>query len=170
MLDDSGTPWRERTRHGEDLGALLAGAAEIQPPADDAASIAARESRYAGPALRAGEQARADRKQAVIAGYRRRLVDGPTLRIALRHMNLQFDPRNQQPLGEAGTVYPTLRITDDWGILTVSGGALLAPDWMSVTVAAPKDGATSGEGWTLELKSGWKLAPGVRPGSYAVTQ
>jgi hypothetical protein len=170
LLDDSASPWRERTRHGEDLGALLAGAAEIQPPADDAGSVAARENRYDGPALRTSEQARADRKQAVTAGYRRRLVDGPTLRIALRHMNLQFDPRNQQPLGEAGTVYPTLRIADDWGILTVTGGALLASDWMSVTVAAPKDGATSGEGWTLELKPGWKLAPGARPGSYVVTQ
>jgi hypothetical protein len=85
-------------------------------------------------------------------------------------MNLQFDPHNQQPLGEAGTVYPTMRITDDWGILTVSGGALLASDMMSVTVAAPKDGAASGEGWTLELKPGWRIAAGGRPGSYVLTQ
>lgn len=170
LLDDSGAPWRERTRHGEDLGALLASARKIQVPADDAAALASRAERYDGQRLRAGEQARADRKQAVIAECQRRLVDGPTLRIALRHMNLQFDPRNQQPLGEAGTVYPTLRIADDWGVLTVTGGALLAPDMMSVTVAAPKDGAASGEGWTLELKPGWKIAAGDRPGSYVVTQ
>ena len=170
LLDDSGAPWRERTRHGEDLGTLLAGAEKIRAPAEDAGALAARSARYGGPALRADEQARADRKQAVIDEYRRRLVDGPTLRIALHHMNLQFDPRNQQPLGEAGTVYPSLRIADDWGILSVTGGALLASDWMSVTVAAPKDGAASGEGWTLELRPGWKLAPGAIPGSYVVTQ
>ena len=170
LLDDSGASWRDRTRRGEDLGTLLAGAAKIQPPADDAAALASRAERYDGPRLRTGEQARADGKQAVIAGYRKRLVDGPTLRIALRHMNLQFDPRNQQPLGDAGTVYPTMRIADDWGILTVSGGALLAPDWTTVTVAAPKDGAMSGEGWALELKPGWRIAAGGRPGSYVVTQ
>ena len=170
LLDATAAPWRERTRHGEDLGALLAAAEKIQAPADDAGSLAARAGRYDGPRLRAGEQARADRKQAVIDEYRRRLVDGPTLRIALRHMNLQFDPRNQQPLGEAGTVYPTMRIADDWGILTVTGGALLASDWMSVTVAAPKDGAASGAGWTLELKSGWKIAAGARPGSFVLMQ
>ena len=170
LLDATGAPWRERTRQGRDLGALLASATRIQAPPDDAGSIASRAERYDGPRLRASEQARSDGKQAVIDEYRKRLVDGPTLRIALRHMNLQFDPRNQQPLGEAGTVYPTLRITDDWGVLTVSGGALLASDWMSVTVAAPKDGATSGEGWTLELNAGWRIAAGGRPGSYVLTQ
>lgn len=170
LLDESSVPWRERTRHGEDLGALLAEAMRIRLPADDAAALAARAERYDGPRLLASERERADQKQTVIAEYRRRLVDGPTLQIALRHMNIQFDPRNQQPLGEAGTVYPTLRIADDWGILTVTGGALLAPDWTSVTVAAPKDGAASGEGWTLELNPGWKIAAGEQPGSYIVTQ
>ena len=170
LLDATGVPWRERTRHGEDLGALLAGAAKIQPPADDSGSVASRADRYDGPALRAAERVRANQKQAVIAEYRRRLVDGPTLRIALLHMKVQFDTRTLQPLGEAGTVYPTMRITDEWGVLTVTGGALLASDWRSVTVAAPQDGATSGEGWTLELKPGWKIVPGGRPGSYVVTQ
>jgi hypothetical protein len=170
LLDDSGAAWRERTRHGEDLGALLAGAEKLQTRTDDATAHALRAGRYDGARLRSGEQTRADRKQAVIDEYRRRLVDGPTLRIALRHMNVQFDPRNQQPLGEAGTVYPSLRIADDWGILSVTGGALLASDWMSVAVAAPRDGAASGEGWTLDLRPGWKIAPGARPGSYVVTQ
>ena len=170
LLDDSGVPWRERARQGADLGALLADAEKIPAPADDAGAIAARTERYDGTRLRAAEQARSDVKQAEIAGFRKRLVDGPTLKIALHHMNLQFDPRNQRPLGDAGTVYPTLRITDDWGILTVTGGALLAPDFMTVTVEAPEDGAAHGEGWTLELNPGWRLAAGGRPGSYVLTR
>jgi len=32
-------------------------------------------------------------------------------------MHVRFDLRNLQPLGDAGTVYPNLRICDDWGIL-----------------------------------------------------
>jgi len=170
LLDACGAPWRDQTRHGEDLGALLASAARIQAPPDDAGSIASRADRYEGPRLRATEQARADAKQAQIADYRRRLVDGPTLRIALRQMKVQFDTRTLQPLGDVGTVYPTLRISDEWGVLAVTGGALLAPDWMSVTVAAPKDGAASGEGWTLELKPGWRIVAGGRPGSYVLAQ
>jgi len=29
-------------------------------------------------------------------------------------MNVQFDPQNLQPLGQAGTVYPTIRVVADW--------------------------------------------------------
>jgi hypothetical protein len=41
--------------------------------------------------------------------------------------------------GSLGTVYPTVRITDKWGILEVYAGALMSPDWKQVTVAAPAD-------------------------------
>ena len=170
LLDATGASWRGRARRGEDLGALLAEDAKIQAPADDSASMASRADRHGGARLRAEEQTRADRKQAVVAEYRRRLVDGPTLRIGLRRMKVQFDPRNQQPLGAEGTVYPTLQVIDEWGVLKVTDGALLASDWTSVTVAAPSDGSPSGEGWTLELAPGWKIAPAARPGSYVLTQ
>jgi hypothetical protein len=52
-------------------------------------------------------------------------------------MHVQFDPRNLQPLGDAGTVYPNLRISDDWGTLDAKNGALLKPDWNAVIVVAP---------------------------------
>jgi hypothetical protein len=73
-------------------------------------------------------------------------------------MNVSFDPRNITPLEDKGTVYPNLRITDDWGILTVTKGALMSPTWMNVAVTAP-DQITNdkvvGDGWTLELKPGF---------------
>lgn len=169
LLDDTQQPWREKARRGEDVGDLLAAAEHVRAPAADSSAVAARARRYDGPALKAGEEARAKAKQAVIDGYRAQLVDGPTLRIPLRKMNIQFDPRNQQPLGTAGTVYPTLRVTDVWGILTVFRGALVSADWTSVSVSAPKDGGTTGDGWLLELKPGWKLAMGMKLGSYVLT-
>jgi len=52
-------------------------------------------------------------------------------------MHVQFDPRDLQPLEKAGTVYPTLRISDDWGVLEAKSGALMKPDWSAVIVVAP---------------------------------
>ena len=52
-------------------------------------------------------------------------------------MNVQFDPRSLQPLGDAVTVYPAMRITDDWGILDAKNGALMKSDWSAVIVSAP---------------------------------
>ena len=81
-------------------------------------------------------------------------------------------PGNLVPLDDLGTVYPTLRITDAWGILTVNNGALLNTKWTRVTVPAPAKSDSDpiiGEGWQLDLNAGWKLLPAERPGDYRLT-
>jgi hypothetical protein len=62
-----------------------------------------------------------------------------------------------------------MTLTDTWGMLTVTDGALLKGDWSEVRVVAPKDVTTrliKGDGWTLELKTGWSLQPGKRSEDY----
>jgi hypothetical protein len=84
-------------------------------------------------------------------------------------MHVQFDPRNLQPLEQAGTVYPNMCVSDDWGILDATNGALMKSDWSAVIVAAPLVSAgrnLKGDGWTLELKPGWKIVPGTRKGDF----
>jgi len=171
LLDARRNDWRRHVAGEPDLGGLLAEAWGLTVGAEDSAAVARRAVRYGGAALMSSEQRRWDELQARLAEYRKRLVEGPVLRIALRHMKVQFDPRNLVPLGPEGTVYPTMRVTDDWGVLSVTGGALLAADWTSVTVGAPKkDGDSRGEGWELSLEPGWRLVAGERPGSYVLTR
>jgi hypothetical protein len=72
-------------------------------------------------------------------------------------------------LDEFGTVYPTARIVDAWGVLTVTDGALIDKNWSGVTVAAPRDAADaphSGPGWTLELSDGWMVIAATRSGVF----
>ena len=92
--------------------------------------------------------------------------------VPLRKMQISFDPREVQPLEGLGTVYPSLRISDVWGILTVSKGALVSSDFTKVQLVAPKDPHSlplTGDGWKLELKEGWKLEPGKRQGDYVLS-
>ena len=71
---------------------------------------------------------------------------------------MSFDYLSMVPLDDKGTVYPTIRITDNWGILDVSEGALVAADWRNVILSEP-DSITatkvSGKGWKLDLKPGF---------------
>jgi len=95
-----------------------------------------------------------------IANLKKQFLENPTLELHFQNMNISFDPRNLTPIKNIGTVYPNLRVTDNWGILTVENRALLASDWSKVTVTAPtkiSDKIVNGDGWQLELNPKWEV-------------
>jgi hypothetical protein len=127
---------------------------------------------YGGAAIEAQEDARETRRQAKEAVYRRRLVQGPVLVLTVHgHMHVGFNPSTLFDLGAEGTVYPTMTMSDDWGTLEVTDGALFK-DWHTVRVPlddSVKAGMTviKTPGWSLTLNPGWTLAPGTRTGDLA---
>ena len=106
------------------------------------------------------EKERENQRLVKIAAYKKVFIEGTTLELPFRNMNISFDPSNITPLEDYGTVYPTIRVTDDWGILTVEEGALLSPIWSGITVSKPTKiniEIVEGVGWKLELAEGWKV-------------
>jgi hypothetical protein len=65
------------------------------------------------------------------------------------------------PLGEAGTVYPTLDVTGAWGRITTESGARITGDWKTL-VFGVEDRAR------LTLNPGWTLKAGPRAGDMLV--
>jgi hypothetical protein len=171
LLDRYARGWRERLEAGDGLDVMLARALRVAPAESSEQLAKSRAAKYDGHALHAAEAEREAKRQQQLAQNRGKFVDGPVLMLEFRHMNVQFDPRNLQPLGDAGTVYPTIRVTDDWGVIEGKNGALMKPDWSALVVPAPASAAGSsiaGEGWTLELKPGWTVVPGARAGDYTL--
>jgi hypothetical protein len=93
--------------------------------------------------------------------YKKTFLADSIFKINLEKPSVGFDPNNLFPLDSFGTVYPNLRITDEWGILDVdSCGALLSLDFKQVTITCPEiisDTLISGKGWKLKLEKKWKL-------------
>jgi len=111
---------------------------------------------YNGEQIEKEEQQREDNNLKLINEMTLKFIKSPHLEITFERMNVSFNPSLLIPLENYGTVYPTLRITDNWGILTVEDGALLSADWSKVTVTAPEENNNSsvkGKGWTLELNT-----------------
>ncbi len=111
---------------------------------------------YNGAQISREERKRDEDNAKLINEMTIRFVKNPHLEIPFERMNVSFDPGNLIPLENYGTVYPNLRITDNWGVLTVTDGALLSTDWSKVTVTAPEENnnhSVRGKGWTLELNS-----------------
>jgi hypothetical protein len=102
----------------------------------------------------------------MLSEFRARFIDDAHLTIPLRHMSFEFDPNASQPFESSGTVYPTLRLRDDWGSIVVHhGGALIASDWMSVVVPA-----VPGDDYTLTLNDGWSIVPAARAGDVTLAK
>jgi hypothetical protein len=171
LLDRYAPGWREQLKSGDGFDVMLGRALRVAT-ADGGEQLApSRASKYDGGALHAAEADRDAKRQKVLALDRGKFVDGPVLTLAFRHMNVQFNPQNLQPLGDAGTVYPTIRVTDDWGVIEGKNGALMKPDWSALVVPAPASpvgSSIAGDGWTLELKPGWRIVPGARSGDYTL--
>ena len=171
LLDGTGKNWRKSLKKEDDLGVVLQKAFAIKLPQSIKQASEERAKVYDGDKLQASETERENKRQQLVAAYRAKLVDGPVLVIPLQKMSMELNPGNLVPLDSLGTVYPTIRVVDVWGILTVSNGALMNPTFSRIYVSAPGNLSASpiqGDGWTLELNAGWTVAAGERKGDYLV--
>ena len=176
LLDQADPAWRDKLaaamKDGDpsSLDQMLQAALKLPEPS--AATVKARENDY-DDTLRPREVARDQAKQAHLAELKAKLVDGPVLRLPLagHHASYQFNPTTLEALGASGVVYPTMKLSADWGVLSVEQGALLDKQ-MSVAAVAAGDSAdhAQGPGWHLTLNKGWRVAPGERAGDFVVKQ
>ena len=100
-----------------------------------------------------------DERQATIRQHLNKFVSGRRLVLPLEKMRMSFNPNELIPLGEVGTVYPTLSITDTWGVLKVTGGAMISSDFSRVVVSVPADysNALKTSQWKVDLNGGWSI-------------
>ena len=106
------------------------------------------------------ERQRAADKKKQLADLKKRFVEGPTLTLPFQQMNISFNPNTLVPLEGYGTVYATLTITDVWGMVDAKQGSMVKTNWSGVTLSEPHsitEETVMGEGWILQLNSGFKV-------------
>ena len=179
LLDLAGAPWRKGLTPKNDFGDLLCQSYGVTLPNDVAAAANERVAVYDGAALRWSETQQAEQREKVLHIYEARLIEGPVLILpAMEKFDFSYDPNQVIPLDESRAIYPTLRVTDVWGVLEVSNGAMVVREngkFARAVVQAPKasagnSGVIEGEGWKLTLAAGWRLAEGSRKGDRLVSK
>jgi hypothetical protein len=130
----------------------------------------ALEAEYGGADIRLQEAQRTKRRLDLFETFERKFIRGTVLALPLKKPQVSFNPNNLQPFGDHGTVYPTLTLSDTWGTINVTDGALLSSDWSELRVSAKGwDGTSKGpQGWDLELRPSWHV---VKQGTgFVITQ
>jgi hypothetical protein len=175
LLDATGAAWRKAIKPETDFGEVLQQALAIKLTPDSESEALMRAKRYDGEEVIAAEVRRETTRQMQLAKNRARFLDGPVLMLPLTSkVNYSYNPNNLVTLDDVGTVYPTIRVTDDWGIIEASDGALMIGEggrMKNMRVTAPGTASAvpiQGKGWKLELNAGWALVPGEREGDLVV--
>lgn len=130
-------------------------------------------NQYNGEVIISEEKTREEKTKKLIAEYKSKFITQPHFELVFEQMNVSFDPRNIMPIEDKGTVYPNIRVTDNWGILTVENGALMSSNWDKISVTIPvknENKNISGDGWTLELKDGYSVTKNENTGNYKLTK
>ena len=73
-----------------------------------------------------------------------------------------FEPERVQSLDTLGTLYNSIRISDNWGKLTVDkGGCLIANNFKTIRISAKgfkkERNRYHGDGWNLTLNNDWEM-------------
>jgi hypothetical protein len=169
LLDQCLPKWRSQLTAKSDLGALLASTVK-----GFSANAKSRSANYGFASINTAESDRAAKLETIKAYYRKRLVDGPTLKFpGSENMRFTFNPSTLISLDGIGAVYPTFHVTAPWGTLVVSDGALRPKNLNQVIVAAPQKTSGShleGQGWKLDLAKGWKVVPSEDSKNFTVIQ
>jgi hypothetical protein len=178
LLDESKLAWKAQLTPFSDLGQLLARAYQITTPAveltEEACVNAARP--YGGDGIIRAEAVRSKKIEEERDAMRQRYVVQPVLVLpAGSHIEYGYNPNHLVSLDEHSTVYGGLRVSDEWGLLEASGAMMVREGDVVKRVVVPgvkktEDTQLSGDGWRLELKPGWSVVAGPRPGDAQITK
>jgi hypothetical protein len=166
LLDAASADWRRRVRSDSDLGQMLMAALDVRPVANAVEASA----RYGGTELGAAEQARAERRRAVVRELQNRFADGPGLLVPSGGGGT-FNAVGATPIPGAGTVYfSQYRQKGEWGTLEATNGVLISDDGKRRLPGPVRiEGANiTGDGWTVTVAPGWIVRPGPRSGDYQI--
>ncbi|WP_312306115.1 hypothetical protein [Chryseobacterium sp.] len=169
LLHTKDKSWNRKISDTTDLTDYFVKAFRIKIPDGLKEAASNRADVYNGRVIIEEETEREEKTKKLIAEYTLKFIDQPHFEIKFEKMNISFDPRNIVPIEDKGTVYPNIRVTDKWGILTVENGALMSPNWDKISISNPTqttDKKISGDGWTLELSNGYTIEKDQTSGNY----
>jgi hypothetical protein len=173
LLNQSKNDWNKRITNNTNLTNYFIKAFDLTLTDDLNKAIQSVANQYNYNTINDEETTRKDKTDQLIAILKGKFIEQPHFDIQLEKMNVSFDPRNIIPLEDKGTIYPNVRITDLWGILTVEKGALMSPGWNMISVTIPlkiEDKIISGDGWKLVLNDGYKIIEDEKTDNYKLTK
>lgn len=176
LLDLKSPGWNRKMRPDGSLDEKYVRLHGIQLPMDVERAAMEAAPKYGGDLMLRQEKEKEEARLARIADYKARFVDGPVVIMRpFSQFSFTFDPGAVDSLPGYGQLFPSPKVSDEWGILEVSSGHALFlrndAGFTEVRVPAGSENPPlKGDGWALRLNPGWVLKAGDRKGDWVVAK
>ncbi|WP_410220092.1 hypothetical protein [Pedobacter sp.] len=173
LLYNKDKNWNKKINARTDLTDYFTKAFNINIPTYLKKTVKKIASKYNAQTIIQEETKREEKIKELIAEYKLKFIEQPHFEIRFEKMSVSFDPRNIMPIEDKGTVYPNIRVTDLWGVLTVENGALMSPNWDKISITNPvkiEGKKIIGDGWTLELIDAYTIEKNKTNSGYKLTK
>lgn len=173
LLCNKDKNWNKKINARTDLTDYFTKAFNINIPTYLKKTVKKIASKYNAQTIIQEETKREEKIKELIAEYKLKFIEQPHFEIRFEKMSVSFDPRNIMPIEDKGTVYPNIRVTDLWGVLTVENGALMSPNWDKISITNPvkiEGKKIIGDGWNLELIDAYTIEKNKTNGGYKLTK
>jgi hypothetical protein len=160
MLRSTSPAWNKDISDETDLTEYFIKAFKISLPEDLKTETEKISKDYNLEMISKEENSREVRRQKLVNEYLKKFTVDPHVELTFEKMNISFDPGNIVPVDQKGTYYPNIRVSDVWGTLAVTNGALLGPKWDRIFLSVPvkiQGQRATGPGWVLDLDDAYKL-------------
>jgi hypothetical protein len=165
--------WNKKIESNTNLTDFFINSFNISLPDSVAKDISTISKEYNGERIIQEESIREQAIRDRVAMYKGKFIESPHLEIPLESKRFSYDTRNTTSLDEYGTVYQIMTVSGSWGLLTVTGGALVAKERDRVTVSIPtsfNNETVAGDGWTLKLNKGFIFEKDSIGGNYFLSK
>lgn len=173
LLSKKNKYWNQKISSENNLSDYFIEELGIKIPTDLKDIIGKIIKEYDGETIIREEQEREERIKIKITEYKSKFIEQPHFEITFEKMNVSFDPRNIFPIEDKGTIYPNIRITDNWGILEVNNGALMHPNWDKISISIPtkiNDQFVEGDDWSLQLNKNYVVIKDQKNNNYIIVK
>jgi hypothetical protein len=164
LLKNKGFDFKNIHTDNFDLGTAVKELYNIELPAicrDVAGSLALS---YDIDAINKEEETRLSDIRESLRKQTSTFTEKPVVFLELESPYFGFEPEDIHPLDTMGTLYSSIRVSDNWGKLTVDKvGCLISNNFKYIRISAKgfkeEKNRISGDGWQLIMNDDWKLVP-----------
>ena len=155
LLDKSGNEWRPDINGISDLGLLLQNAYNINLPSNLNSHFQESKDKYDYNEIISFE----NRRDSIKSIEKLQLIElfkSNIKNLPLQKMQIKFDSNSVVPLEGIGSIYKSVRIVDNWGVLETKkdGTILVSDDWKTVIIPYADRIVVKGN---VEKTDMWKL-------------